>query len=53
MLTPMDRATLPHAQSAILRCTQWQNWLSSIFTRRQYLSILTALCYADRQLPAF
>ena len=32
----MDCATLPHAQSIILRCTQWKSWASSVFTRRQH-----------------
>jgi len=49
----MDRATMPHAQSTISRCAQWQNWTSSVFTRRQHLSMLTALYYTVRQLPAF
>jgi len=57
VLTPTDRATLPHAQSIISRCcAQRQSWTSSVFTGRQHLSTLTALCYlcyADRPLPAF
>ena len=44
------RATLLHAQSTISHCTQWQSWRSSVFSRRQHLSILTAVWYADRQL---
>jgi len=40
-----------YAQST--HCTQWQRWTSSVFTRRQHLSILTVLCYTEWQLPAF
>jgi len=50
---PIDSMTLPHAQSTISRCTQWQSRTLSVFTRQQHLSILTALCYTDQQLPAF
>jgi len=45
LLTPMDRATLPHAESSTSRCTP------SVINRRQALrAIFKALCYADRHL---
>ena len=45
LLTPMDRATLPHAESTISRCTP------SVITRQQASrAIFQAHCYTERQL---
>jgi len=48
----MDHATLPHAQTTISRGTQWQTWMSSVFTRRHdFVDIDCTLLYTDQQLP--
>jgi len=45
VLTPMDRATLPHAKSTISHSTP------SVITRQQALrAIFKAHCYTDRYL---